>query len=173
MDYNILWCCFSCQLNDTKKEGFCQAFQLVRILLPYSELFSQPLFSSFWVKFGTSFRITIFRKPFETDQFGVVDPSKGEKSQSDSGDTTDVQSATQNANGNENDLQSAMQSANSVDNIADRMRELIRQNSKTTRKQMSEALGISERSVQRILNKMSDVRFTGGGEKGHWVIDGK
>ena len=123
--------------------------------------------------FGTSFRITIFRKPFETDPFGVVNPSEGEKSQSDSGDTKDTQSATQNANYIENATQSALQSAKPVSNYADRLRELIRRDSKTTRKQMAEALGISERSVQRILNKMSDVHFTGGGRKGHWVIDGE
>ena len=30
---------------------------------------------------------------------------------------------------------------------------------------------ISERSVQRLLNSMTDVHFTGGGGRGHWVID--
>ena len=34
-------------------------------------------------------------------------------------------------------------------------------------------LGISERSVQRLLNSMPDVHFTGGGGRGHWVINGE
>lgn len=37
---------------------------------------------------------------------------------------------------------------------------------------MAAELGISERSVQRLLNSMTDVHFTGGG-RGHWVIDGE
>ena len=36
---------------------------------------------------------------------------------------------------------------------------------------MAAELGISERSVQRLLNSMTDVHFTGGGGRGHWVID--
>ena len=47
--------------------------------------------------FGTSFRIDIFRKPFETDPFGVVNPAAESESQS----------AAQSANGILNDPQSA------------------------------------------------------------------
>ena len=36
--------------------------------------------------------------------------------------------------------------------------------------EMAAELGISERSVQRILNSMPDIRFTGGGRSGHWEI---
>ena len=49
----------------------------------------------------------------------------------------------------------------------------IRQDPKVTRKRMAAELGISERSVQRLLNSMTDVHFTGGGGRGHWVIDGE
>lgn len=51
------------------------------------------------------------------------------------------------------------------------LKKLIMQNKKVTRRQMAEALGISERSVQRLLNTMPEVRFTGGGRSGHWEID--
>ena len=53
------------------------------------------------------------------------------------------------------------------------LKQLIIQNQKVTRKQMAAALGISERSIQRLLNSMPEVRFTGGGRSGHWEIDDK
>ena len=60
---------------------------------------------------------------------------------------------------------------NTSENQKKRLKELIAENPKITRKQMAEKLEISERSIQRLLNDMSDVRFTGGGRSGHWVID--
>lgn len=50
------------------------------------------------------------------------------------------------------------------------LKDLIRLNPKVTRKQMADALGICLRTVQRILNEMDDVYFTGGGRNGHWEI---
>ena len=47
---------------------------------------------------------------------------------------------------------------------------LIKQNSKITRKQMAGLLDVSERTVQRLLNEMPEVYFTGGGRSGHWEI---
>ena len=111
--------------------------------------------------FGTSFRINIFRKPFETDLFGVVNPVIGSESQS----------ATQSADGTLKDPQSATQDVKPGLNPPDHLREMIRQDPKVTRKHMAAVLGISERSVQRLLNSMTDVHFTGGGGRGHWVID--
>ena len=113
--------------------------------------------------FGTSFRIDIFRKPFETDPFGVVSPAAESESQS----------ATQSANGTLKNPQSAAQRDKPELNPLDRLREMIRQDSKVTRKHMAAELGISERSVQRLLNSMADVHFTGGGGRGHWIIDGE
>lgn len=51
------------------------------------------------------------------------------------------------------------------------LKDLIMNNPKITRKQMAEELNISARSVQRLLNDMPEVHFTGGGRSGHWVID--
>lgn len=113
--------------------------------------------------FGTSFRINIYRKPFETDLFGVVNPVIGSESQS----------ATQSADGTLKDPQSATQDVKPGLNPPDHLREMIRQDPKVTRKRMAAELGISERSVQRLLNSMTDVHFTGGGGRGHWVVDGE
>ena len=52
-----------------------------------------------------------------------------------------------------------------------KVKELIRQNPKITRRQMADVLGIGLRSVQRLLNEMEDVRFSGGGRSGHWEVD--
>ena len=51
-----------------------------------------------------------------------------------------------------------------------KIKELISRNPKITREQMAGALGVSLRSVQRLLNEMEDVYFTGGGRSGHWEI---
>ena len=53
----------------------------------------------------------------------------------------------------------------------DTLKVLIRQNNKITRKQMAERLNVSERTVQRLINDMPEVTFTGGGRSGHWEID--
>ena len=57
------------------------------------------------------------------------------------------------------------------DDPGTQLKKLIIRDQKVTRKQMAAALGISERSVQRLLNSMPEVRFTGGGRSGHWEID--
>ena len=52
-----------------------------------------------------------------------------------------------------------------------KIKALIRGNPKITRKELGLVLSISERSIQRLLNDMPDIHFTGGGRSGHWVID--
>ena len=47
---------------------------------------------------------------------------------------------------------------------------LIKQDMKITRKAMAEKLNISTRTLQRILNGMSDVHYVGRGKNGHWEI---
>ena len=145
--------------------------------------------------FGTSFRLVMFRRAFDVDPYGVVRPedhgaepqsSASNEAQSAISEKIDLQNATQSAKEDEDDALSATHSANDAANgtqstsqnanagiqPAGRIRELIRRNSRITRKQMAADLKISERSVQRLLNKMPDVHFTGGGGKGHWIIIG-
>ena len=81
------------------------------------------------------------------------------------------QSVTQSANGTLKGSQSATQDAKPGLNPPDLLRKMIRQDPKVTRERMAVELGISERSVQRLLNSMTDVHFTGGGGRGHWVVD--
>lgn len=73
--------------------------------------------------------------------------------------------------GAQENIQSANGSLNgTLESRKAELKDLIRQNPKITRKQMAASLGISPRSVQRLLNDMRDVRFTGGGRSGHWEI---
>ena len=62
---------------------------------------------------------------------------------------------------------------NPLDEQKERLKALIRQNSKITRKQMADSLDVSARTIQRLLNDMPEIRFTGGGRSGHWEIDGE
>ena len=90
----------------------------------------------------------------------------------------DTLNEPQNGSQNENDTQNVTQSEfgtlngtlSHSDDPQTFLRNMILQNKKTTRKQMADSLGVSERSIQRILNTMPDVRFTGGGRSGHWEI---
>ncbi len=51
---------------------------------------------------------------------------------------------------------------------------MISTNNKISGKEMAAELSISERTVQRLLNSISSVRFTGRGKNGHWeLIDKK
>ena len=83
--------------------------------------------------------------------------------------------------GNQEDSQKDNQSASGTldgtlspsDDPKGYLKKLIMQNQKVTRKQMAASLGISERSIQRLLNSMPEVRFTGGGRSGHWEIEDK
>ena len=60
---------------------------------------------------------------------------------------------------------------NSSDEQKERLKALIRQNSKITRKQMADSLDVSARTIQRLLNDMPEIHFTGDGRSGHWEID--
>ena len=80
--------------------------------------------------------------------------------------------------GNQEDRQRDTQTASGTldgtlshsDDPKEYLKKLIIQNQKITRKQMAASLGVSERSVQRLLNSMPEVQFTGGGRSGHWEI---
>lgn len=81
-----------------------------------------------------------------------------------SNDTDKSQKTSQSANGT---LDGTL--SHSEDQLA-KLRELVIRNPKITRKQMASALGISARSVQRLLNTTEEIHFTGGGRNGHWEI---
>lgn len=48
---------------------------------------------------------------------------------------------------------------------------LIRKNNKVTKKQIASILGVSEKTIERQMQKMVDVKYIGSGYSGHWEID--
>ena len=54
--------------------------------------------------------------------------------------------------------------------MEDSILKLIMSNDRITRAEMSKALGISVRSLQRIMNGMDSVSFTGYGKSRYWEI---
>lgn len=52
----------------------------------------------------------------------------------------------------------------------DKIIKIIKNNSKTTRNEMSEKLGISIRTLQRIINASDKIRFVGSSKGGHWEV---
>ncbi len=47
---------------------------------------------------------------------------------------------------------------------------MIRKNNKISKKVMAEALGISEKTIEREMKKMPNVKYIGSGYSGHWEI---
>lgn len=47
---------------------------------------------------------------------------------------------------------------------------LIKDNNKITRKELAEKIGVSVRTLQRILNETSNIKYDGVGKFGHWEI---
>ena len=81
-----------------------------------------------------------------------------------SNNTDESQKDSQSANG------TLIGTLSHSENQLAKLRELVIRNPKVTRKQMASALGISERSIQRLLNTTEEIHFTGGGRNGHWEI---
>ena len=48
--------------------------------------------------------------------------------------------------------------------------EMIKNNPKTTRKEMAKAIGKTVKTVQRIINENNNVKFVGSSKSGHWEI---
>ena len=54
--------------------------------------------------------------------------------------------------------------------LDDFIRSEIRQNATVTREEIAKSAGVSKKTVERHLAKMSDVRYVGSGSNGHWEI---
>ncbi len=59
---------------------------------------------------------------------------------------------------------------NAQDKLEDRLIQMIRSNEKVSIKKMSEATGISVRTIKRRISGMPNVQFVGRGFSGHWEI---
>ena len=50
---------------------------------------------------------------------------------------------------------------------------MIRKNSKISKKLIAEAVGVSEKTIEREMKKMSNIKYVGSGYSGHWEITEK
>ena len=112
--------------------------------------------------FGTSFRINIFRKPFETDLFGVVNPA-AEKNEGQKGPLGD--NVPQNVP--QNDTQNVPQR---IDRLADAIIAAINKNPHVTRAEMASQAGVTIKTISRKLKDMPNVRHIGSSKTGRWEI---
>ena len=113
--------------------------------------------------FGTSFRINIFRRPFETDPFGVVNPAT---------ETTEGQKEPLRDNAPPNDPQNVPQNVSqSKDRLAEAILDAIRVNPHVTRAEMAFQSGVSIKTISRKLKDMPFVRHVGSSKAGRWEID--
>ncbi len=114
--------------------------------------------------FGTSFRISIYRKDPETDVFGVVEP------------VTNATDANENATNNATD--SATDNATNATNIKLSKNELtllhcIYDHPTATQKESAEATGITIGTVKRLfpsLQKKAALKRNGNHKNGFWEV---
>ena len=97
--------------------------------------------------FGTSFRVSLHRKPFETDPFGVVIPSDS---------PIRNQKTILSVNGSQNDTQNESQNdTQKNDPIAEKIIAAIKANSKVTRAEIASQVGVSPSTIARKLKELS------------------
>ena len=113
--------------------------------------------------FGTSFRVSLHRKPFETDPFGVVNPStRTIESQNSVSKRNESQSETQNDT--QNDTQKR-------DPLAEKIIAAMKANPQATRADIAKQAGVSLATIARKLKEMNCIRYVGSSKKGHWEVD--
>lgn len=128
--------------------------------------------------FGTSFRINIFRKPFETDPFGVVQPQ-----------TNDVEYQSSASNDAQHDAKGTSSASSewqqeAIDLLLSSLLEKDRNRAKqilscmirdphTTAVQIGDEIGLSKATVQRAIDRLKAagiVSRRGSNNGGQWVI---
>lgn len=62
-------------------------------------------------------------------------------------------------------------SQNVSQKLSDRILNMMRSNPNVTKNTMAEALGVNRRTIQREIQKLSNVHYWGSSKLGHWVID--
>ena len=121
-----------------------------------------------FIECDSDFRINVFRKPFEIDQHGVIDPKTiGNIKTSDN---------TESTNSTENDIESAdstendIESANSTEN---RIISLIKGNPSITIIEMASQSGLSIGTVRYALDalrKRGMIKREGAQKRGNWIV---
>ncbi|WP_198772001.1 HTH domain-containing protein [Mycoplasmopsis anatis] len=51
------------------------------------------------------------------------------------------------------------------------IKEMIKQNNKVSRKDISIKLGVSEKTITRYINEIRNIKYVGKGGNGHWELE--
>ena len=110
-------------------------------------------------------------KPFETDPFGVVNPSaRTIESQNSVSKRNESQSEAQNDT--QNDTQSESQNdTQKRDPLAKKIIAAMKANPQATRADIAKQAGVSLATIARKLKEMNCIRYVGSSKKGHWEVD--
>ena len=140
--------------------------------------------------FGTSFRISVRRKPFETDAFGVVLPGTNRvsneaenesKFQSSASDEAENEAKLQGSASDEAEMLHSLLAkfAGAISDKNIKRAEVILtdmiKNPHTTAQEIGDARGMSRATVQRVISEMKSagiVLRSGSNNGGSWVIQG-
>ncbi|MBQ2049158.1 MAG: winged helix-turn-helix transcriptional regulator, partial [Spirochaetales bacterium] len=110
----------------------------------------------------SDFRISLYRREFDFDRYGVVDPrERGNKVSYDAGNEAG------------NDAWKRIEASNGAGNITDRIIEIIRNTPEATTDVISRKLELSRSTVQRNIRKlMDDGRLVreGATKNGRWRV---
>lgn len=125
--------------------------------------------------FGTSFRISIFRRPFETDDCGVIDPAKKQR-------TSNKESFTDNSINKilKRNKQSAETGNKAFSAFSESQRgsllsllSEIKKDQTVTIRKLSDFTGLSKSTVERLLGLLKSsgiISREGATKKGTWII---
>lgn len=59
----------------------------------------------------------------------------------------------------------------SLEELKSKFVEMIKKDSKVSRKFMAETLGVSEKTITRYIKEIPSIRYVGKGKNGHWEVD--
>ncbi len=60
--------------------------------------------------------------------------------------------------------------AHSDDKIIEFIKSKIRENDRITRKSIADSVGVSVKTIERIVKKIKNVKYIGVGKNGHWEL---
>ena len=111
---------------------------------------------------GSDFRISLFRREFDFDRYGVVDPRKRE-----------FEASNDTENGNRKETKDRFEASNEAGNTAKRILEAINETPDSNTEYLSRKLGLSRSTVQRNIKSLIEAGKLvreGAKKNGRWKI---
>lgn len=111
---------------------------------------------------GSDFRISLFRREFDFDRYGVVDPRKRE-----------FEASNDTENGNRKETKDRFEASNEAGNTAKRILEAINETPDSNTEFLSRKLGLSRSTVQRNIKSLIEAGKLvreGATKNGRWKI---